>query len=103
MSAPPPTPPSLEGEKYYAPTNEEHLFISSHTGIEDKEELKQHILAVQAKAYAVAPYPCIRRFGFLKPMIQDNPAYEKVIELGKQNSDAILLDVGCCCAYFQLM
>ena len=29
-------------------------FMKSQTGIEDAEELKQHILAVQAEAYAVS-------------------------------------------------
>ena len=32
-------------------------FMKSQTGIQDAEELKQHILAVQAEAYAVSSAP----------------------------------------------
>ena len=64
-------------------------FMKASTGIQDPEELKKHILAVQEEAYAVRtssdlaehawyrrrvltspsqifPYPCIRRFSFIR-------------------------------------
>ena len=61
--------------------DEEAAFFKESTGIQDNEELKQHILQVQKEAYAVRditsvhaarlrffakvyPYPCIGRFGF---------------------------------------
>ena len=43
---------------------EELEFYKTQTGITDDEELKEHVLAVQKEAYAVHPYPCIRRLAF---------------------------------------
>ena len=40
-------------EKYYTDRVVDTAFLKSQTGIQDDETLKQHILAVQAKAYAV--------------------------------------------------
>ena len=40
-------------EKNYDLKDEAVAFFKSQTGIEEDEALKQHILAVQAKAYAV--------------------------------------------------
>ncbi|EJF58440.1 hypothetical protein DICSQDRAFT_90649 [Dichomitus squalens LYAD-421 SS1] len=71
-------------------------FMKAQTGIEDEEELKKHILAVQAEAYEVHPYPCIRRFTFLQMKLASLPAYERLLTLGKERKDPILLDIGCC-------
>lgn len=38
----------------YAPSPEEVAFLKSQTGIQDDEELKQHILAVQREAWEVS-------------------------------------------------
>jgi hypothetical protein len=38
---------------FYSLTPQEALFFKSHTGIEDDDDLKRHILAVQKKAYDV--------------------------------------------------
>ncbi|KIK80026.1 hypothetical protein PAXRUDRAFT_251826 [Paxillus rubicundulus Ve08.2h10] len=38
---------------------------NQQTGITDDDELKQHILAIQAEAYKIAPYPCIMGFVFI--------------------------------------
>ena len=61
--------------------NEEFGFSKSQNGIDDEAELKEHFLAIQAKAYKanwtnrvqkdttdsrlkVFPFPCVRRFMF---------------------------------------
>ncbi|EJF56627.1 hypothetical protein DICSQDRAFT_157852 [Dichomitus squalens LYAD-421 SS1] len=79
----------------YAPDEEEKAFMKATTGIQDDEELKAHILAVQAKAWTIYKYPCIRQFDFMRLKIARMPAYNQFLELGKQRKDAIFLDVGC--------
>ncbi|KAI0707592.1 hypothetical protein C8Q76DRAFT_799936 [Earliella scabrosa] len=71
-------------------------FMKRTTGIQDEEELKGHILEVQAEAYAIYPYPCIRRFTFTQLTLARLPAYQRLLTLGKEREGAILLDVGCC-------
>ncbi|KAI0788412.1 hypothetical protein C8Q74DRAFT_1367139 [Fomes fomentarius] len=83
-------------ESFYAPDDEEKTFMKVTTGIEDDEELKQHIIRVQTKAYAVQQYPCIRIFEFLRLKIARLPAYPTLLNLGKERPNAILLDLGCC-------
>ncbi|OBZ78824.1 hypothetical protein A0H81_00363 [Grifola frondosa] len=83
-------PPELSGKSgdsqlgasfaYTSITDEDLAFVGSIAGIQDAEALKKHILTVQEEAYAVHPYPCIRRFTFLRVKL----------------SPSILLDVGCC-------
>ncbi|KAF4596473.1 hypothetical protein EYR40_007829 [Pleurotus pulmonarius] len=87
----PPLDPS-----YYKLDDQEAAFFKSMTGIQDDAELKEHILRVQAKAYSVYEYPCIRRFAFLNLKISRLPAYEHVLRMGQERSGAILLDMGCC-------
>jgi len=43
---------------------QEAVFFKSQTKIQDDEELRQHIIDVQKKAYAVHPYRCILTFSF---------------------------------------
>ncbi|KZV95790.1 hypothetical protein EXIGLDRAFT_834076 [Exidia glandulosa HHB12029] len=84
---------------------------ASYTGITDNEELRQHILDIQRKAYEVYPYPCIRlyvarQFAFtmiltdivLAPRLKISrfSAYQQVLQLGRERPGAILLDLGCC-------
>jgi len=76
--------------------NDELAFFKETTGIHDEQELKDHICAVQAEAYAVWPYPCIRNFNFTKLKISRLPGYPQMTELVKTRSDAIFLDIGCC-------
>ncbi|KAF8638313.1 hypothetical protein AX17_002333 [Amanita inopinata Kibby_2008] len=83
-------------ESLYSLDDDELAFFKSQTGIDDDEQLKNHILAVQAKAYQVYRYPCIRRFSFIKLKIPRLPAYKHVLQLSRQRQDAILLDIGCC-------
>ncbi|KAJ6459590.1 hypothetical protein C8R45DRAFT_553148 [Mycena sanguinolenta] len=72
-------------------------FIEEETGIQDPEALKQHIIAVQKKAYAVKAFPCVRFFAFAWERISDLPAFTQALRLGRGREGAILLDIGCCC------
>ncbi|KAJ7315096.1 hypothetical protein DFH08DRAFT_715882, partial [Mycena albidolilacea] len=71
-------------------------FLASQTGISDADELKKHVLAIQAKAYQVIAYPCIRIFGFTKLRMAGLPAYSQIKTLLHERPEAILLDLGCC-------
>ncbi|KAJ7267478.1 hypothetical protein C8J57DRAFT_366825 [Mycena rebaudengoi] len=71
-------------------------FIKSQTGIKDADGLKEHLLDVQRRAYKLHGFPCIRAFSFAMTKIADRPAYQRVLGLGRQREDAILLDLGCC-------
>jgi hypothetical protein len=44
---------------------DELAFFKAQTKIQDDDELKSHITAVQAKAYKFYPYPCIKRLGYV--------------------------------------
>ncbi|KAI1797519.1 hypothetical protein LXA43DRAFT_877015 [Ganoderma leucocontextum] len=83
-------------ERLYKLEDEELAFMKTQTGIEDEEELKKHILAIQAEAYDIHPYPCIRRFGFLQCKLTRLPAHKQLLALGKERQDPIFLDIGCC-------
>ncbi|KDQ27948.1 hypothetical protein PLEOSDRAFT_1076958 [Pleurotus ostreatus PC15] len=87
--------PSLD-PKLYSLDEQEAAFFKSATGMQDDEELKKHILDVQAKAYVIFGYPCIRRFSFLRLNICKLPAYTQVLKLAKERKEAVLLDIGCC-------
>ncbi|KAH7890656.1 hypothetical protein F5I97DRAFT_1923159 [Phlebopus sp. FC_14] len=89
------TVPVLQ-EQYYRITPEQAAFFKERTGITDDEELKRHILAVQAEAYKVAPYPCIMGFVFLSLLLSRFSVYKDVLSIGRSRPGAILLDVGCC-------
>lgn len=80
----------------YDLSSEEAAFFKAEIGIDDDEGLKRHILEVQAKAYKVAPYPCIHGFVFLRLNISSYPVYEHILKLGRERPDAMLLDLGCC-------
>ena len=45
-------------QSLYAPDEEEKAFMRATTGIQDDDALKEHILAVQAKAFAVRVCLC---------------------------------------------
>ncbi|KAG0706783.1 hypothetical protein DFH29DRAFT_845588 [Suillus ampliporus] len=95
----------------YRLSSEEAAFFKAQVGIDNDEDLKRHILEVQAKAYKakdlvisyitlcrwkVAPYPCIYGFVFLRLNISSYPVYEHILKLGRERPDAVLLDIGCC-------
>ncbi|TFY73288.1 hypothetical protein EWM64_g10724 [Hericium alpestre] len=83
-------------ESLYNLNEEEVSFYKQQTGIQDDEELKRHIIAIQTEAYAVFPFPCITTFHFAKLKISHLPAYPQLLKLGKQRPGAIFLDIGCC-------
>ncbi|KAG1835393.1 hypothetical protein DFJ58DRAFT_719276 [Suillus subalutaceus] len=80
----------------YGLSSEEAAFFKAQIGIDDDEDLKRHILEVQTKAYKIAPYPCIHRYNFLRMNMSRYPVYEHILKLGRERSDAVLLDLGCC-------
>jgi hypothetical protein len=45
---------------------QEAEFFKSQTGIQDDNELRNHIIEVQKKAYETHKYPCIRNFSFTR-------------------------------------
>ena len=51
---PPPSWVKPLNNVFYDPDDEAKEFFKRETGIEDDEELKQHILRVQSKAFAVS-------------------------------------------------
>ncbi|KIM65749.1 hypothetical protein SCLCIDRAFT_1211726 [Scleroderma citrinum Foug A] len=79
----------------YAPLPDDVAFLKATTGIEDDEELKSHILAIQERVYKVAPYPCFYGFAFIKTSISVQPVYRDILEIGRYRNNAILLEVGC--------
>ncbi|KAF8901038.1 hypothetical protein CPB84DRAFT_996751 [Gymnopilus junonius] len=87
--------PELDPSLYVLHPDETEFF-QQLTGIKDEEELKQHILNVQAKAYAIYGYPCIRCFGFMRMKISRLPGYHKALKLLQERHNPILLDIGCC-------
>ena len=50
---PPPVEQSFDSGATFAPSEVELAFLQKHTGIQDVEELRQHVLAVQQKALKV--------------------------------------------------
>ncbi|GJJ13732.1 hypothetical protein Clacol_007988 [Clathrus columnatus] len=68
----------LDPALYYITESEARL-LKEYTGITDDNELKHHILKVQAEAYA----------------LPENSAYPALLKLGKTRENAILLDIGC--------
>jgi len=83
-------------ERLYDLTDDERSFFKQQTGIQDDDELKVHILQLQAEAYKVHPYPCIQRFSFAKLKISRLPPYQDLLKIGKLRSGAIFLDIGSC-------
>ena len=47
------SPDRVLDERLYDPTDEERSFFKQQTGIQDDDELKAHIVQVQAEAYKV--------------------------------------------------
>ena len=66
MSNIPPPTDVLGSEETLSLTEDDLAFFKVQTRIDDDDELKNHIFAVQAKAYGVFPYSCISRFMFTK-------------------------------------
>ncbi|KAG6899163.1 hypothetical protein C0993_012723 [Termitomyces sp. T159_Od127] len=88
--------PPLE-KRFLSLSPEELDFLKVQTLIESEDELKEHIFKVQKRAYDIYGYPCIRFFSFTKLKISRLPAYQSVLKLLHERSDAVFLDIGCCC------
>ncbi|KAJ6504201.1 hypothetical protein C8R47DRAFT_1210286 [Mycena vitilis] len=94
------TKPALEeykpplDENLFTMEDEDLAFLKAQSGIQDPDALKQHVLAIQAKAYDLYGHNCIRRFSFTKPKISTFPVYPHVLALGREGG--IVLDLGCC-------
>ncbi|KAG0706777.1 hypothetical protein DFH29DRAFT_118239 [Suillus ampliporus] len=80
----------------YNLSSKQAAFFKTQVGIDNDEDLKRHILEVQAKAYKAAPYPCIHAFVFLRLNLSSYSVYEHILKLGRERPDAVLLDIGCC-------
>ncbi|KAI0757744.1 hypothetical protein C8Q80DRAFT_1091298 [Daedaleopsis nitida] len=81
--------------QYLQLDDEERAFFKATTKIDDDTELEQHILRVQAEAYKIFPYPCIRIFGFTRIRIARLPAYPNLLKLGRERKNPIFVDLGC--------
>ncbi|PIL30034.1 hypothetical protein GSI_07946 [Ganoderma sinense ZZ0214-1] len=85
----------LNTSKYLKLDKDERAFFKVTTRLEDDTELDHHILEVQAKAYKIFPYPCIRIFGFTRIRISRPPAYKHFLKLGRERANPIFIDLGC--------
>ncbi|KAF8273973.1 hypothetical protein EI94DRAFT_1794631 [Lactarius quietus] len=83
-------------EGLYRLDSAEITFFKEQTGIEDEDELKAHLLSIQAEAYEVYSYPCIRQFSWARLGISRLFPYQDLLKLGREREGAILLDIGCC-------
>ncbi|KAF7974801.1 hypothetical protein HWV62_11301 [Athelia sp. TMB] len=105
--------PELNHEFYYALAPQEREFLRQQTGIHNDDELKAHLVAIQAKAYqvdkVVVSFESVLMLldysgsSITEPtLIQSSlkiagqPVYQEVLKLGKERKAAILLDIGCC-------
>ncbi|TFK32152.1 hypothetical protein BDQ12DRAFT_659538 [Crucibulum laeve] len=86
----------LLDEGFYSLKPHELAFFKSQTGIHDPEDLKQHIIGVQKKAYEVYGYPCIRRFSFTRLKITQSLIYDYLVQIPREREGAVFLDIGCC-------
>ncbi|KIJ46339.1 hypothetical protein M422DRAFT_96879, partial [Sphaerobolus stellatus SS14] len=75
---------------------EDLIYLKKLTGIQDEDLLKEHVLKVQAEAFSIYPYPCIRFFQFITSRIASHPAYHEILKLGKERKRAIYLELACC-------
>ncbi|KAG1823553.1 uncharacterized protein BJ212DRAFT_1261697 [Suillus subaureus] len=71
-------------------------FFQQQTGITEEDDLKHHILAVQAKAFAVSDEFYRHMLNFMRLVISRHPKYQRVLQLGRDCGSPLLLDLGCC-------
>ncbi|OCH88597.1 hypothetical protein OBBRIDRAFT_795067 [Obba rivulosa] len=91
----PPQEKAFDAGTTFEPSESELAFLQKQTGIQDVEELKQHVMTVQKKALKVFPYGCIRRYAFTRLKIGRQPKYSYFLKMGKERPGAIFLDIGC--------
>ncbi|KAJ8474110.1 hypothetical protein ONZ45_g16061 [Pleurotus djamor] len=80
----------------YRLTPKKLAFFKQITGVKSDEEIRQHLIRIQAKSYKVVRYPCIHNFGFTEHRCTQVGAYQRVLQLGRERHGAIFLDAGCC-------
>ncbi|PIL34359.1 hypothetical protein GSI_03134 [Ganoderma sinense ZZ0214-1] len=84
-------------ERMFSLLREEDLeLIKQYTGIQDREQLRAHIIDIQKEAYPVMPYQCIRYFSFAASRANRIPSYDCILKLAKEDEGAVFLDVGTC-------
>ncbi|VDC06430.1 unnamed protein product [Peniophora sp. CBMAI 1063] len=74
----------------------EALDFLKQTASKDEQELRSRVQEAQEEAYAKFPYPCIRGYHHVALFMSLNTIYPRVLELGKSDPEAVLLDIGCC-------
>ncbi|VDC06431.1 unnamed protein product [Peniophora sp. CBMAI 1063] len=79
----------------FSPSPEALQFLKSSVAV-DEEEIRRRVQQVQEEAYAKYPYPCLRGFHHVALFMSSNNVYLRVLELGKTDPSAIMLDIGCC-------
>ncbi|KAF2126781.1 hypothetical protein P153DRAFT_296666 [Dothidotthia symphoricarpi CBS 119687] len=60
----------------------------------EPNEVVSHIQQFRDEAFAIFPYPCLGRWGFLDLSISQSPSYSEVLDRVKKGE--LLLDIGCC-------
>ncbi|KAF7424107.1 hypothetical protein PC9H_009410 [Pleurotus ostreatus] len=90
------TRPDLDPTFVSQLTPEKLAFFKEASGIQDDEEIKQHLVRIQEDSYRVVRYPCIRNFGFTEHRCTKIPAYKQALKIGQERHGAIYLEVGCC-------
>ncbi|KLO15970.1 hypothetical protein SCHPADRAFT_823813 [Schizopora paradoxa] len=71
-------------------------FFLAETKLDSVRAVEQHILKIQSEAAKVFPYPCIRRFDFVKLKVSNLPTYRLFLNTAKEHKGCLFLDVGTC-------
>ncbi|KAH9928837.1 uncharacterized protein B0H18DRAFT_1210026 [Fomitopsis serialis] len=82
-------------ESLYDLREDDISFLKAHTGIDNDNELKEHVMKIQVDAYQVYPYRCIRYFWFAHTDISLQSAYAQLLKLGQDRPGAIFLEIPC--------
>jgi len=81
----------------WTPSNEEREFLVWATS-ESEQEIRRRIFEVQARAYEVWPYPCIRLLVFLELRMRNASVYDTILEQVRSvppSEAPKLVEVGC--------
>lgn len=96
-SDPPLNPRSLT---FYAPlppstvTPPARNLLTTYASI-PPSDLDAHITAIRARAFAVAPYPCIGTYQFLDLSLRTSPFYPALLAALRSGTGKTFLDLGC--------
>jgi len=94
LPVPPIAGPPLDPD-LFAPSDVEMAFLREAISPDD-DALKRIVTEVQKESYVEYPYRCIRIFDFVSLRMYKHPMYTAILEAGKQDPEAIFLDLGCC-------